>query len=737
MEPQEFVFSRYHAGRKSRLPTGHHPLHDIAAEIRGDPVLAKDTILYRELIDGTKAKRDFKETRFPAILNSGKIEGVRADNFPENHLGTYQLDLDGIRNESDARDWIRKLQAQPWCLLAFMSPSLNAKALIRSMPPPDKHQQHPYWESATQAACAAIGFDWNNAGNDKQVKGGNGVLFLSHDPDVYINPAADILAINPPAPAPAPGGNGGGNIPYAGGGAATLDGMLAQIDQHVGPPGAGTYPLRLATATCLKELGWEFDRVAEWWNAHRPGEFTLAKYNKLSGKKFGKGPWSTLEYKAKFGMGSHKDNPPAAAAGDGNTAPDIAAAGGDGDGAGRIHWVMTGGRDPKPKDGSTLNAVKVLTEMGYASEFRRNLWTSRIEFQGVQFDDKFSIPKLILAAEKEYGSWGYTPGKEAMLSAAAALAGNDAYNPVLESIKAIEWDGINRLDYFGHYAYGLPKDDVLGNQSAALIPRGMVARIAAPGTRFPYIPILRSDKQGVGKGESLKELAGDIRLFGQGIPFGALDFTKKVQEKGRGKAIIEIGEIHSLSHEKLAQAKSLATDTATNDRDAYARENHDVPFTWIAVGTTNDRKFLSDDTGNRRHPVIDVQGPVNLDWIRENRDQLVAQAYMEFLRGDFDDGVMLPPNLWSDASESSARYQVDSLYDDWLSGFLVASATTGIIEAQTLIVAVRQALGNCSYPRLAQAMHNAGWEKEIPGARSRGEKRPPVRWVKKPESPAT
>ena len=562
------------------------------------------------------------------------------------------------------------------------------------MPPPDKHQQHAYWETVTQAACAAIGFDWNNAGNDKQVKGGNGILFLASDPDVYVNDNPAILQITPPPP-PAPGPA----IPYAGGGESTLDNMLAAIDQHVGPPGAGTYPLRLATATCLKELGWDFDRVNSWWERHRHGEFTLAKFDKLSGVKFGKGPWATLEYKAKFGMGSHRDAKPAPAP----DAPAQPAAPPDG----RLHWVMTGGKDPKPKDGSTLNAVKCLSEMGYAETLQFNLWTQRVEYHGAQFKDQREIPVLTLAIEKEYGSWGYTPGKEALLSGVRAVAHQSEYHPLQDYIKGIQWDGVLRLDYFGHHVYGLDPNDVLGNLSAALIPRGMVARIFKPGTRIPYIPIIRSDKQGVGKGESLKELAGDGN-FAYGIQFGAFDFTKKVQERGRGKCIIEIAEIHALDAAKLSQAKALATDTSTNDRDAYARDAHDQPFTFIPVGTTNDKRFLTDLTGNRRHPVIDVRGPVNLQWIRDHRDQMLAEAYAEFVRGDFDYAVALPEIHWDAASAASAEYQVDDPYDVWVGGYLAEGA--GSITGKKLLEDCRTSMGGVNYQRLAEAMRRAGWE---------------------------
>ena len=408
-------------------------------------------------------------------------------------------------------------------------------------------------------------------------------------------------------------------------------------------------------------------------------------------------------------MGNHRDNPLP------NDPPTADAEPPESD-SDALRWVMTAGKTPRPKDGSTLNATKALRELGEEDHFRYNLWTQRVEYRGADFNDVRGIPKLILSIEKKFGRLGYTPGKEAIHSAIQACPAE--YNPPQEAIKAIVWDGIKRLDTFGHHAYGCDRYDPLANLTAALIIRGMVARLFRPGTRLPYIIILRSDKQGVGKGDSLIILAGGEANFGRGIQFGGFDFTKKIQERGRGKLIIEINEIHKLTAEKLSQAKALATDTSTNDRDAYARNNRDHPFTWIPVGTTNDRRFLTDLTGNRRHPVIDVQGPVNLQWIRDNRDQLLAEAYAEFLNGDFDNGVMLPEELWEDASEDSDQYQVEDPYDVWVDGYLSELDTAAVqqdapeiagVHGKQLMQACKDSMGSVDYQRLSEAMRRAGW----------------------------
>ena len=58
----------------------------------------------------------------------------------------------------------------------------------------------------------------------------------------------------------------------------------------------------------------------------------------------------------------------------------------------------------------------------------------------------------------------------------------------------------------------------------------------------------------------------------------------------------------------------------------------DVPRQCVVVGTTNDEVFLTDPTGNRRYLCVAV-GAVNLEWIKANRDQLFAQAVVEYNAG--------------------------------------------------------------------------------------------------------
>ena len=60
-------------------------------------------------------------------------------------------------------------------------------------------------------------------------------------------------------------------------------------------------------------------------------------------------------------------------------------------------------------------------------------------------------------------------------------------------------------------------------------------------------------------------------------------------------------------------------------RLAYGRLTHEAPRHFIVVGTTNDERYLIDNTGNRRFWPVRV-GDIDLEALARDRDQLWAEA---------------------------------------------------------------------------------------------------------------
>src|SRR5260370_14381401 len=53
----------------------------------------------------------------------------------------------------------------------------------------------------------------------------------------------------------------------------------------------------------------------------------------------------------------------------------------------------------------------------------------------------------------------------------------------------------------------------------------------------------------------------------------------------------------------------------------------------VFVGTTNDWGWHRDESGGRRFWPIKCRGPVDIEWLQANREQLFAEAYDRYRRG--------------------------------------------------------------------------------------------------------
>ena len=188
-----------------------------------------------------------------------------------------------------------------------------------------------------------------------------------------------------------------------------------------------------------------------------------------------------------------------------------------------------------------------------------------------------------------------------------------------------------------------------------------VARAIEPGCKADHVLILEGP-QGVGKSTAVRTLCGD-EYFGDTVP--RLD-TKDASDYVRGKWIIELAELSSVSKSAVEQVKAYITRTEEKFRPAYGRNEVIYQRRCIFVGTTNRMDYLRDETGNRRFWPIKLD-TVDIDAIRSDRDKIWTAAKALYDAGE---------RWWlTSAEESLAKNQqlqrasVDPLFDEvaeWL-----------------------------------------------------------------------
>ena len=334
--------------------------------------------------------------------------------------------------------------------------------------------------------------------------------------------------------------------------------------------------------------------------------------------------------------------------------------------------------------------------------FRRNELTQDEEIVWPSGEHSTLADPIIDAIAVACARRGFAIKKDWCDTIVRSLAASDAYHPVLDWLDRLVWDGTPRLDRW-LTIYAGADDTPLHRAFASKTLIASVNRAARPGCKKDEMLILEGP-QGGGKSSLISTLFGS-RYFTDSVPLrtGGRDMIDQM----RGKIVGEVAELSTMraaAHEHLKAELSRQTDRA---REVYKRRSTEAPRQFILIGTTNDDKYLSDQTGNRRYWPVKV-GAVDLGQVRRDRDQLWAEAYCRAMRGETH---TLDPSLWAAAAEAQGERVQDDAWADRLAGYL--RDAKGIVARDTLFLWLDippERWGGGNPKKLAEAMRQLGWQ---------------------------
>lgn len=203
-------------------------------------------------------------------------------------------------------------------------------------------------------------------------------------------------------------------------------------------------------------------------------------------------------------------------------------------------------------------------------------------------------------------------------------AQSNAYHPVQEYLRKLEWDRVPRLDTWLS-TYAAAEDSVYTREVARCTLIAAVARAFRPGCQVDTVTILKG-AQGMRKSSTWRVLAEP--WFSDSL--GSLQ-TNAAAESLRGVWILEIGELSALGRSDQEVIKRFISATQDHYRPSYGRRALNFPRQNIFVGSTNRDDFLKDETGNRRYWTIETHGMCDTDALANDRDQLWAEAMWRYL----------------------------------------------------------------------------------------------------------
>lgn len=234
-------------------------------------------------------------------------------------------------------------------------------------------------------------------------------------------------------------------------------------------------------------------------------------------------------------------------------------------------------------------------------------------------------------------------------------------HPIRDWLLDLEWDGKSRLEKWLPRVTGAKPSDYHCQVGHYLI-LSIVARILKPGTKWDNCIILEGP-QGNGKSSLCNLIAGSDECFCD-TP-GDLKDTQKTIERTLGTLVVEFGEIEryfsKYSAATLKNWLAVRTDTA---RMAYGHEALRADRTFVAIGTTNKSDYLMDPSGERRYfPVKTGPHFFALEWFKENRDQLFAEARAIIKEKGIDASLYLPADF---ATKQKEEQTFRKVHDHWL-----------------------------------------------------------------------
>jgi len=272
--------------------------------------------------------------------------------------------------------------------------------------------------------------------------------------------------------------------------------------------------------------------------------------------------------------------------------------------------------------------------------FRYDSFAEKLYYQNGIAEDHLDT-RINIDIERRYN---ISPRTALIQEAIVNIAKENAFHPVRDYLGKHTWDGTSRLKDLFTLGFGATGDVPYLEDAAMKFCIGAVARIFEPGCQMDNMIVL-TGAQGIGKSTAFRVLANGW-FADSPLNIGDKDTFMQMA----GKWFYELSELDSFKKAENTRIKAFLTSRVDTFRPPFGRHVVERPRQTILVGTTNEDQFLNDPTGSRRFvPVRATQ--VNIAWIRDNREQLWAEAVVRYKAGE----------VWYYAGESALRLARESV----------------------------------------------------------------------------
>jgi hypothetical protein len=215
---------------------------------------------------------------------------------------------------------------------------------------------------------------------------------------------------------------------------------------------------------------------------------------------------------------------------------------------GEVQWADIN-RETKRPTATCANARIAITALGIESRYDQ--FHDKLLVQGHiigQLAGEFSDHACLVLRRLIHEAFKFDPGRNHTFDAAVQLCLQGVFDPIVEYLAGLQWDGTKRLDTWMTTYLGA-EDTELNRAIGRLALVAMVRRARKPGCKFDQIIVLESP-EGRLKSTALAILAGANENFSDQTILGLGD--QQQQERLRGKWVYEIGDLSGIRKAEVA-----------------------------------------------------------------------------------------------------------------------------------------------------------------------------------------
>jgi hypothetical protein len=288
----------------------------------------------------------------------------------------------------------------------------------------------------------------------------------------------------------------------------------------------------------------------------------------------------------------------------------------------------------------------------------------------------------------------------AVTSAADMYLRQNERNCAQDWLGSLAWDGVNRLDHLLREGFGTPDTTYYSAVGRCFI-MGIANRILAPGCQVDLVPVFEG-AQGIRKSTALRTLGG--RWFSElHTSISEKDFLQELQ----GVMLGEFSELSALSKSDRAKLDGIISNRVDRYRASFGRLAGNYPRMCAFAGTTNTDDWNKSDVGARRWLPV-VCGEIDIQWLKDSREQLFAEAAARLKLGE---------SYWDVPADEAAR-MVDErrsgdAWDDIIARYCDAHGEVTIEEIISGCLEIEKGRAtNGDAARVRSVLRTMGWRQQ-------------------------